>query len=59
MPSVFKAHLRPGSHRAGLAWLDANGCAGHCLIVYDNGRTGVVFILDDRTTALMLKLAVG
>ena len=51
-----------GRCKAAMAWLESNGRMGHFVNAYlnDMGNRGeLVFVLSDRNTALMLKLALS
>ncbi|WP_343545710.1 hypothetical protein [Sphingomonas paucimobilis] len=41
------------------AWLNENNREDHLVNVYDNQERGLLFVLSDRDTALMLKLALA
>lgn len=56
---LHKARIAPGLREAANQWLVDNGRLGACLNVYDNGRDGLLFVFNDRDTAVMMKLAVG
>lgn len=40
-------------------WLATNHCSSHLLNVYDNKEEGLLFVFNNRDTAIMLKLAMA